>query len=255
MVLGKVNGMFDLGGRVALVTGGASGIGEGIARVLADAGARVVVLDRDEGRAQAVAASLGGDALARGLDIADEAAVVAAMAEIVALVGAPWLLVNCAGVQDRLDLLDGTGPYWDRMYEVNIRGSFVCLREAAKAMIAAGVRGRIVNITSTSASFAVMPGLAAYAASKHALHGLTMNAALELAGYGITVNSVQPGGVMTPGAMNATGPAPSLRAQQEPPLGMVQPEDIGGAVLYFASDIAARTTGQALAVEAGFHLG
>jgi len=253
--LSKLSEMFGLAGRVALVTGGASGIGEGIARVLAEAGARVVVLDRDEGGAEAVAASLGRDALARSLDIADEAAVAATITKLAGLLGAPWLLVNCAGVQDRLDLLDGTGPYWDRMFEVNVRGSFFCLREVAKAMIAGGVRGRIVNITSTSASFAVMPGLAAYAASKHGLHGLTMNAALELAEHGITVNAIAPGGVGTPGAMNATGPAPSLRAQQEPPLGRVEPADIGGAVLYFASPIASRTTGQSLAVEAGFHLG
>lgn len=247
--------MMGLAGKVALVTGGASGIGEGIARVLAEAGARVIVLDRNLPGAETVAASLGGGAVARALDVADEAAVTASLADVVGQFGAPWLLVNCAGVQDRVALLDGTAADWDRNYEVNLRGAFFCLREVARAMIAGGVPGRIVNITSVAATAPTMIGLSAYSASKHGMLGLTRSAALELAEHGITVNSVQPGGVITPGALASNGPAPSGRASEEPPLGRVVPEQIAGAVLYFASALAARTTGQTLAVDAGYQLG
>lgn len=250
--MSALESMIGLTGKVALVTGGASGIGEGIAQVLAGAGARVVVLDRNLAGAQQVAASLGGGALAREIDIADELSVTAAIAGLVAEIGAPWLLVNCAGVQDRVMMLDATAADWDRNYQVNLRGSFFCLREAAKAMIAAGVRGRIVNITSVAATAPIMPGLSAYAASKHGLLGLTRSAAMELFEQGITVNSVQPGGIMTPGALGATGPDPSERASAEPVLGRVTPNDIGGAVLYFSSVIAAHTTGQTLAVDSGY---
>lgn len=253
--MNAVEQMMGLSGKVALVTGGASGIGAGIAGVLADAGARVVVLDRNGAGARAVAEDLPGGALAREIDIADEAAVTAAIAALVAELGAPWLLVNCAGVQDRVALLDGTAADWDRNYEVNLRGAFFCLREVAKAMIAAGVKGRVVNITSVAATAPIMVGLSAYAASKHGLLGLTRSAAMELLEHGITVNSVQPGGVMTPGAMNAKGPAGSGRAAQMPVMGHVTPPEIGGAVLYFASQLAGRTTGQTLAVDGGYLIG
>lgn len=249
---GALDNLFGLDGKVALVTGGASGIGEGIAGLLADAGARVVVMDRNGPLAEEVAGRIGRGAIACTLDVTDEAAVTAAIAEVVAAVGAPWLLVNCAGVQDKVYLLDGTGADWDRNYEVNLRGAFFCLREAAKAMIAAGVRGRIVNITSIAATLPVMPGLSAYASSKHGLLGLTRSAALELLEHGITVNSLQPGGVITPGTINARGPRPDSRAGVPSPLGWCTPQDMGGAVLYFASALAERTTGQTLVVDGGY---
>lgn len=247
--------MIGLAGKVAFVTGGASGIGKGISEILAEAGARIVVLDRDLKGGEAVAADLGGGAIARSLDIRNEASVTAAIAALVAEVGAPWLLVNCAGVQNRVSLLEGTSADWDRNYEVNLRGAFFCLREAARAMIAAGGGGRIVNITSLAATAPVMAGLSAYAATKHGLLGLTRSAALELLEHRITVNSVQPGPVPTPGAKNAAGPAPSGRITQPPIMGRISAEEIGGAVLYFASALAGRTTGQTLVVDGGYLLG
>ena len=247
--------MIGLRGKVAFVTGAASGIGKGIAAVLADAGATIIVLDRDLPAAEAVAADLGNGASAQFLDVTDEACVGTAIAALVERFGAPWLLVNCAGVQDRVRLLDSTAADWDRNYQVNLRGALFCLRDVAKAMIAAGAGGRIVNITSLAATTPVMAGLSAYSASKHGMLALTRSAALELLDHGITVNSVQPSAVGTAGARNASGPAPSGRITQEPPLGRVTTADIAGAVLYFASALAGRTTGQTLAVDAGYLLG
>jgi NAD(P)-dependent dehydrogenase (short-subunit alcohol dehydrogenase family) len=243
--------MFGLSGRIAVVTGGASGIGEGIARVLAGAGATVIVADRDEARAQAVAEQLGGAAVA--LDIADEASVVSAFAGIVAGHGAPWLLVNCAGIQNRVLLTEASAEQWDRFQAVNLRGTFLCLREAANAMIAADKGGRIVNIVSLSAWVAMMPGLGPYAASKAGVIGLTQNAAMEFAPHRITVNAVLPGGVDTPGGRNAEGTPPSGPGMRHPPpLGTCTAEDMAAAVLYLGSPAAGRISAQSIAVDGGY---
>src|SRR5256885_14064123 len=143
--------VFNLSGRVALVTGGASGIGAGIAALLAEADATVVIADRDEpgARRQAAALTEGGHAAkAIKMDLADEASIVRANAEVVGRYGSPWVLVNNAGLQDRELLLDGTAAEWDRINTVNARGPYLLTREVARAMVTAGRGGRIVNIAS-----------------------------------------------------------------------------------------------------------
>lgn len=248
---------FDLSGKVALVTGGGSGIGAGIATVLAEAGATVVIADRDIAGAQREAARLTAathsvDVVS--LDLADEASVVRGCAEVVARHGAPWLLVNNAGIQDREALLEATVAEWDRTHAINTRGAFLMVREIARAMVAAGGGGRIVNISSTCVSAPMIVGLAAYASSKGGLLALSQTAAFELVEHGITVNTVLPGGVMTPGAIAAKGPSAVGPARRKPPLGMCEPRDIGAAVLFFASPAARFVTNQSIAVDAGFSL-
>jgi NAD(P)-dependent dehydrogenase (short-subunit alcohol dehydrogenase family) len=241
---------FDLTGRVALVTGGASGIGAGICKALAEAGAKVVIADRDLAGAEAVAADLGGEALA--LDLADEASIRTAAAKIVAQHGAPWVLVNNAGVQDRELLAEGSAPFWDRTHAINARGPYLLIAEVAQAMIAAGTGGRIVNIGSVSLIGGLIQGLGAYVASKGALQALTQAAAFELAPHGITVNLVNPGGVATPGAIHAKGPPPEGPGRRRGALGFCEPADIAAAVLFFAAPAARYVTNQTITVDGGW---
>jgi NAD(P)-dependent dehydrogenase (short-subunit alcohol dehydrogenase family) len=253
--MGAMTGIFELTGKTVVVTGGASGIGTGIASVLAVAGGTVVIADIDLGKARHEAGLLtasGHSAAAVRIDLADEASIVRGCAEIAAAHGAPWALVNNAGLQDRELLLDGTAAEWDRMNAVNGRGPFLMTREVARAMVAAGQGGRIVNIASTALIGSLIRGLAAYAGSKGALLGLSRASALELAEYAITVNTVLPGGVATPGAISAHGPPAEGPARRKPPLGMCEPRDIGAAVLFFVSPAARHVTNQVLAVDAGW---
>ncbi|MBB5911921.1 NAD(P)-dependent dehydrogenase (short-subunit alcohol dehydrogenase family) [Nocardia transvalensis] len=247
-----------LAGRIAVITGGASGIGAGIATVLAAAGARVVIADRDEAGTHAQVETLraaGHEADALEVELGEESSIVAACALVTGRFGTPWLLVNNAGVQDRELLTEATAAEWDRVQAINARGTFLMIRETARAMIAAGGGGRIVNIASAALEGMAVAGLASYTASKGAVRALSRAAAMELAEHAITVNTVLPGGVITPGALGATGPAPSgPAAQRMPPLGFVEAGEIGHAVAFFAAPAAARITDQAITVDGGFSL-
>jgi NAD(P)-dependent dehydrogenase (short-subunit alcohol dehydrogenase family) len=249
------NPLFTLAGRVAVVTGGANGIGAGIVDVLAEAGATVVVADRDRDGANARAAVLtdaGHHAVAVSVDLADESSIIAASATIAENVGAPWLLVNNAALQDRELLLEASAEHWDTIHAVNARGAFLMTREIAKQMVGAGRGGRIVNIASNALRGGLVKGLAAYASSKGAMLALSQASAFELAEHQITVNTILPGAVITPGAIKATGPPTAGPATRPTPFGLQEPREIGAAVVFFASDSTRAITNQVLAIDGGF---
>ncbi|HEY7050608.1 MAG TPA: SDR family oxidoreductase [Mycobacterium sp.] len=249
--------LFGLTGKVAVVTGGASGIGLGIVNVLAEAGATVVLADRDQAAATREAAAIaasGHEAIAVAVDVTDEDSIVAACADIVENVGVPWLLVNNAALQDREPLLEATASEWDRIHAVNARGAFLMTRESARAMAPAGKGGRIVNIASNALRGGLIKGLASYASSKGALAALSLVTAFELAEHGITVNTILPGAVVTPGAINAKGALSDGPATRQTPFGFQEPREIGAAVLFFASPAARPITNQVLAIDGGFSI-
>ena len=247
---------FSLAGRVAFVTGGGNGIGVGIVSMLAEAGATVVIADRDEAAAKAQAEVLierGHRAGSVGVDLADEVALVAACQDAIARFGVPWILVNNAAIHDRQLLLEATAEEWDRLHAINARAPFLLTRELGRAMVERGEGGRIVNVATAGLRGSIVKGLAAYVGSKGSLLGLSQISAFELAEHGITVNTVLPGAVATPGARNAKGPAPDGPARRALPLGPIcEPSDIAAAVYFFATPAARYITNQVIAVDAGF---
>jgi NAD(P)-dependent dehydrogenase (short-subunit alcohol dehydrogenase family) len=244
---------------VVLVTGGAAGIGEGAARVLADRGAHVVVADRDADGAAAVADDItraGGSAEAVCVDVAEAASarqLFEGLRERGVLVGG---LVNSAGVTSRRAFPDMPVSEWDRVLGVNLTGTMAMTQLFAADLLARGARGAVVNVASVMAHFAA-PNLVSYVASKGGVAMLTRATALELAPYGVRVNAVSPGYIRT--AMTARAFAvPRFRdaVLARTPLGRFgEPADIGRVIAFLLSDDAAFLTGQVLPVDGGMTTG
>lgn len=241
------------GGRVAVVTGAARGIGAAIARKLADDGLSVGLIDRDLEGVTSVANTLPpGRAVAVRADVSDETSVNRAIERIADTLGAPTVLVNNAGVlRDNL-LFKMTVEDWDTVANVHLRGAFLCSRATQKYMVDAGF-GRIVNMSSASAQG--NRGQANYAAAKAGLQGFTKSLAIELGRYGVTANAVAPGFIAT--EMTAATAARigmpfdefQLTVAKDTSVGRVgQPDDVAHAVSYFCSEGAGFVTGQVLYV-------
>jgi meso-butanediol dehydrogenase / (S,S)-butanediol dehydrogenase / diacetyl reductase len=246
-----------LSGKVALVTGGASGIGTGIARILAARGARVAIGDLDARAAAGIAAGLPG-ALGLRLDVTDRASTSAAVDQVEERLGAVEVLVNNAGVSSVAPFLDITDQDWDRLMNVNLRGVLIVTQRVLAAMRERR-SGRVINISSMAGKEG-LPNLAHYCATKFGVIGLTQALAKEVASYNVTVNAVCPGVVRTPlwddpaaGILRDLDGEKGWQAFVDGiPLGRPQTtEDIGNACAYLASDLAANITGEALNVSGG----
>ncbi len=249
--------MGRVSGKVALVTGGASGLGQATARVLAREGARVVVADVNEAGAQRVAAEIGGAAIALRLDVTNEADWQRAIAETLRAFGALHVLVNNAGIVVVRSIEDTTVEQLRRVLAVNVEGVFLGCKHALPAMNASG-SGSIINLSST-AGLVGTPPFAAYSASKGAVRLLTKTVAAHCAalGYPIRCSSIHPGGMDTPmvqgiaGALEGAGPT-TLGVLAKLPSGPGgQPEDVANLALFLASDEARHLNGAEIAIDAG----
>ena len=253
-----VRDLMRLDGRVAVVTGGARGIGRETVETLAVAGARVVLADLDKDEAEKAAdemRALGHRATAVVADVANEASVASMVEATLEREGRLDILVNNAGIAIRRPAVDLALGDWDKVLSVNLTGSFLCARAAARIMIAAGAGGTIVNVASIMglSGGGLYPNVS-YQATKGAIVNMTRALAVEWAPHAIRVNAVAPTYVRT----DLIGPIlkdPELVARivaMTPLRKLAEPSDIAAAIVFLASSAAAMITGHTLAVDGGF---
>jgi 2-deoxy-D-gluconate 3-dehydrogenase len=247
--------LFGLQGKVAVVTGGASGIGLASAELLAAAGATVAVVDRDADAAKQALAKLGGNGLAFGTDVARESEIEATVAQVLRDLGRIDVLVNSAGTAIRRPAVEVTVEDWDKVMAVNMTGTFLFSRAAARAMIERDEGGTIVQIASIMglSGGGLYPNIS-YQTSKGAVVNMTRALAVEWAPHRIRVNAVAPTYVKTPfiaGLMAQPDLVKRIEAMT-PMARLAEPGEIASAVLFLASPAAAMVTGHTLFVDGGF---
>jgi len=239
----------ELGGKVAVVTGGSRGIGLAIAQSLAGAGAKVAVLARDGARAQEAAKGLGGGAQGFACDVSDAAQAETTLGAVDKALGPVDILVNNAGITRDNLLFRIAEDDWDQVLDTNLKGAFLMTKLAARGMIKRRW-GRVVNITSV-VGLTGNKGQSNYAASKAGLIGFTKAVAKELASRNVLVNAVAPGYIDTEMTRGIAEEAKQA-LQAAIPLGRLgQGADVAAAVLFLASDLASYITGQVLVVDGG----
>ncbi len=242
----------DLTGQVALVTGAARGLGRSIAETLASAGAKVACVDINADLLRETVAAIeaaGGSAMPLACDVTNSQRVHDVMEEVVKTWGGLQILVNNAGITRDALVMRMKDDQWDAVININLRGTFLFTRAAARPMMK-GQRGRIINIASVS-GLTGNPGQTNYSASKAGVIGITRTVAKELAGRNITVNAVAPGFIATE-MTAALGDDVIEEIKKQVPLGrMGQPQDVADAVLFLASEAAGFITGHVLTVDGG----
>jgi NAD(P)-dependent dehydrogenase (short-subunit alcohol dehydrogenase family) len=253
--------LFDLSGKVALVTGASVGFGEAIALAFADYGCDVAVSDLDLAATQRVADAIkqkGRRSIALTTDTSVPEQITKMAADAVRELGTIDILVNCAGIPQHNAAEDTPVEVWDRVLDINLRGTFLCCQAAARVMLPKG-KGVIVNFSSIAGSVGVGRGANAYCASKGGINTLTKQLALEWADRGIRVNAIAPCQFLTPG-LKAVMAKPQFDPKKlmetwvsNIPIGRVgQPEEIVGPALFLASEASSMVTGVILPVDGGY---
>ena len=248
--------IFDLGGKVAIVTGGNGGIGFGIARGLAQAGANIVVAARDQrktARAVDLLRDIGVEALGLSADVAEEASVAAAVEATTARFGRIDILVNNAGVSLRKWPQEYSVQEWDMIVDVNLRGAFLCSRAVYPHMVREG-GGKIINIGSMTAIFGLSYS-APYSASKGGVVQLAKSMSIAWAKDNIQVNSILPGWIntdLTAPIKNASPERYSEIKSRIPAGRWGEPDDLAGTAVFLASSASDYVTGVALPVDGGY---
>jgi NAD(P)-dependent dehydrogenase (short-subunit alcohol dehydrogenase family) len=252
----KYGGLFDLGGKVALVAGGTGAIGSEMAAALCAYGARVAITGRSQERAVEVAARLagaGGETIGVALDVTDAGSVGAAAAEIEERLGPVDVLINSAGTHIEQPAEEVTVEAWDTVLDVNLRGAFLLSQAVARSEIAHGKGGSHIHVTSVRSNLGLRRGYAAYCSSKGGLGVLIKQLASEWAKYGIRVNGIAPTFTRTPLVEKYLGDPEFYGALvQRIPLGRVcETIDLAGIAVFFASDASSFITGQNVFVDGG----
>jgi NAD(P)-dependent dehydrogenase (short-subunit alcohol dehydrogenase family) len=250
----KAATLFDLTGEVALVTGASSGLGARFAQVLAANGAKVALVARRKDRLDALCARIsaeGGTAIAVEADVLDRAAMLRAFDETQAAFGTVTILVNNAGAAQSVRALDMTEEEWRRMLSLDLDSVFFWSQEGARRMLAAGVKGSIVNIASVLA-FGASKGVAAYAVAKAGVVQLTKALGLELAFKGVRVNAVAPGWFVTDINRSFLESDKGAEMKRAIPMGRFGGDgDLDGALLLLASKAGGYITGATIVVDGG----
>jgi len=253
--------MTTLTGKVALVTGGTSGIGKATAIAFAQAGAKVVVAGRRQAEGEAVVDKIrmgGGESIFVKTDVSDEAQIKTLIESAIATYGRLDLAFNNAGVEGEFGIstAEQTPEHYQQVFDINVKGVLLSMKHEIAAMLASG-GGAIVN-TASVASTIGLPGVGIYVASKHAVLGLTRSAALEYAQQGIRINAISPGSVETEMLQRATGDPAEASAGRTflknlHPIGrFATPEEIAATVVFLVSSDAAFVTGANLLADGGW---
>ncbi|MFD1607469.1 SDR family NAD(P)-dependent oxidoreductase [Oceanobacillus luteolus] len=240
--------MFELTNRIALVTGGANGIGKGIVQTLAKAGAKVMICDIDEKAGKETAEEVGGEYYK--LDVTDQRNAEQVVQDILEKHKRIDILAANTGIYPEVLIEDMTEEDWDKVQRINLKGIFNIIKPVLKAMKKQNY-GRVILTSSITGDITGYPGGALYGATKAGILGFMRSASLEYAKYGVTINSVQPGMVATEGLKKQLETLSDKGAEVVPMKRLGEPKDIGAAVCFFASEEASYITGQSLVIDGG----
>jgi len=243
-------------GKVAIVTGAGSGIGRGIAEVLANNGAKVVVIDKDEANSKKTVEKLrraGNTSMSLTADVSSLDDMKKMALTVVQEYGRIDILCENAGIYPVANILETTEELWDKVLSVNLKGCFLGLKSCLPQMLKQNY-GRVIMTSSITGDRTGVIGQSHYSASKAGIVGFMRSAALEVAKNNITVNAVEPGTISTEGTRSVVAGELKKQESRTPTGRLSTPEDVGNAVLFLASDLAANITGQTIVVDGGFSI-